>query len=77
MWIKMRTSSRVRVPANEVRDSMLPVLWDKEQSKVVSNESPEISRLFSSALNGLTDNTLNFYPVRVKRQNRRSKCVRL
>ena len=40
----------------------VPVLWDKEQNKIVSNESSEIIRMFNSAFNELTGNTLDFYP---------------
>ncbi|MFO2462989.1 glutathione S-transferase family protein [Pseudomonas sp. 15FMM2] len=40
----------------------VPVLWDKKLNRIVSNESAEIIRMFNSAFNGLTDNTLDFYP---------------
>ena len=40
----------------------VPVLWDKHSNKIVSNESSEIIRMFNSAFNGLTGNTLDFYP---------------
>ncbi len=40
----------------------VPVLWDKEKNCIVSNESSEIIRMFNSAFNELTGNTLNFYP---------------
>ncbi|MCT4480516.1 glutathione S-transferase C-terminal domain-containing protein, partial [Peribacillus frigoritolerans] len=39
-----------------------PVLWDKKLNRIVSNESAEIIRMFNSAFNGLTGNTLDFYP---------------
>jgi len=38
------------------------VLWDKKLQRIVSNESSEIIRMFNSAFNGLTGNTLDLYP---------------
>ncbi|NWD68794.1 glutathione S-transferase family protein [Pseudomonas gingeri] len=40
----------------------VPVLWDKQLQRIVSNESSEIIRMFNSAFNGLTGNRLDFYP---------------
>ena len=42
----------------------VPVLWDKRQETVVSNESAEIIRMFNSAFNGLegVDAGLDLYP---------------
>lgn len=40
----------------------VPLLWDKQQQRIVSNESAEIIRMFNSAFDGLTDNNLDFYP---------------
>lgn len=40
----------------------VPVLWDKQQKTIVSNESSEIIRMFNSAFNDLTGNQLDFYP---------------
>lgn len=40
----------------------VPILWDKKRQTIVSNESAEIIRMFNSAFNGLTGNTLDFYP---------------
>ena len=40
----------------------VPVLWDKHQNKIVSNESSEIIRMFNSAFNDITGNQLDFYP---------------
>lgn len=40
----------------------VPVLWDKKLGRIVSNESSEIIRMFNSAFNELTGNTLDFYP---------------
>ena len=40
----------------------VPVLWDKQTGTIVSNESSEIIRMFNSAFNCLTGNTLDFYP---------------
>lgn len=41
----------------------VPVLWDKAQGRIASNESSEIIRMFNTAFNGLTGNTLDFYPA--------------
>ena len=40
----------------------VPILWDKAQNTIVSNESSEIIRMFNSAFDGLTGNTLDFWP---------------
>lgn len=40
----------------------VPVLWDKVQRTIVSNESSEIIRMFNSAFNGITGNTTDYYP---------------
>lgn len=40
----------------------VPVLWDKQQNCIVSNESSEIIRMFNAAFDGLTGNDLDFYP---------------
>ncbi len=40
----------------------VPILWDKSQGTIVSNESAEIIRMFNSAFNGVTDNTDDYYP---------------
>ena len=40
----------------------VPVLWDKKLGRIVSNESAEIIRMFNSAFNDLTGNTLDLYP---------------
>lgn len=41
----------------------VPVLWDKERHCIVSNESSEIIRMFNSAFDDLTGNTLDFFPA--------------
>lgn len=40
----------------------VPVLWDKKEQTVVSNESAEIIRMFNNAFDSLTGNTADFYP---------------
>ncbi|MFC6633823.1 glutathione S-transferase family protein [Microbulbifer taiwanensis] len=40
----------------------VPLLWDKERRRVVSNESSEIIRMFNGAFDGLTGNEDDFYP---------------
>jgi len=46
----------------------IPVLWDKKTGTIVSNESSEIIRMFNSAFDGLTGNTLDFYPEALRPQ---------
>lgn len=41
----------------------VPVLWDKQEQTIVSNESADIIRMFNSAFNGLTGNTDDYYPA--------------
>ena len=40
----------------------VPVLWDKAEGTIVSNESAEIIRMFNSAFDGVTGNTDDYYP---------------
>lgn len=40
----------------------VPVLWDKQENTIVSNESAEIIRMFNAAFDGLTGSTDDFYP---------------
>lgn len=40
----------------------VPVLWDKKNQTIVSNESSEIIRIFNKSFNILTGNQLDFYP---------------
>jgi len=40
----------------------VPVLWDKQQNTIVSNESADIIRMFNSAFDALTESTDDFYP---------------
>lgn len=40
----------------------VPILWDMQEQTLVSNESAEIIRMFNTAFNGVTGNTLDFYP---------------
>ncbi|UWP98368.1 glutathione S-transferase family protein [Aliiroseovarius crassostreae] len=46
----------------------VPVLWDKQTQMVVSNESSEIIRMFNSAFDEITGNTLDFYPESLREQ---------
>jgi glutathionyl-hydroquinone reductase len=40
----------------------VPILWDKSQNTIVSNESSEIIRMFNSAFDGINGNTDDFWP---------------
>ncbi|RUO21532.1 glutathione S-transferase family protein [Aliidiomarina haloalkalitolerans] len=44
----------------------VPILWDKQQNTIVSNESADIIRMFNSAFNDLTGNPLDFYPEQLR-----------
>ncbi|MEP2531105.1 glutathione S-transferase family protein [Shimia sp.] len=41
----------------------VPILWDKQRQTIVSNESSEIIRMFNSAFDGITGNSLDFWPT--------------
>lgn len=41
----------------------VPILWDKHNNRIVSNESSEIIRMFNSAFNHITGNTKDFFPA--------------
>ena len=49
------------VPAYSGRVTV-PVLWDKQQNKIVSSESSEIIRMFNRAFDDITGDAQNFYP---------------
>ena len=40
----------------------VPILWDKDQQTIVSNESSEIIRMFNSAFDSITGNTDDYWP---------------
>lgn len=40
----------------------VPVLWDKQAGRIVSNSDDDILRMFNSAFNGITGNTLDLVP---------------
>jgi glutathionyl-hydroquinone reductase len=42
----------------------VPVLWDKKERTIVSNESADIIRMFNSAFDGLGAKTGDYYPER-------------
>lgn len=44
----------------------VPVLWDKHQNTIVSNESAEIIRMFNSAFDHLTGSEEDFYPEDIR-----------
>ena len=46
----------------------VPVLWDKKNQTIVSNESSEIIRMFNKSFNELTGNALNFYPAQFQKK---------
>ncbi|MGQ9427325.1 glutathione S-transferase family protein [Gilvimarinus sp. F26214L] len=48
--------------------STVPLLWDKKNGEIVSNESAEIIRMFNSAFDSITGNTLDFWPEDLRDQ---------
>lgn len=46
----------------------VPVLWDKQLNRIVSNESSEILRMFNSAFDELTGNHLDLYPEALREE---------
>lgn len=46
----------------------VPILWDKQQNTIVSNESAEIIRMFNSAFDELGATAGDFYPAEKRQQ---------
>jgi putative glutathione S-transferase len=46
----------------------VPVLWDKEQATIVSNESAEIIRMFNNAFDDVGASSLDLYPEEHRRE---------
>ncbi|MBM1221959.1 glutathione S-transferase family protein [Ponticoccus sp. SC2-23] len=46
----------------------VPVLWDKAQDTIVSNESSEIIRMFNTAFDAITGNTDDFWPESLREE---------
>lgn len=44
----------------------VPVLWDKQQNRIVSNESADIIRMLNSAFDVLGARNVNFYPEELR-----------
>jgi glutathionyl-hydroquinone reductase len=44
----------------------VPILWDKVNETIVSNESSEIIRMFNSAFNEVTGNTTDYWPEHLR-----------
>lgn len=44
----------------------VPVLWDRKEETIVSNESAEIIRMFNSAFDEWGDASVDFYPERLR-----------
>ena len=44
----------------------VPVLWDKKQETIVSNESSEIIRMLNSAFDDITGNTDDYWPYALR-----------
>lgn len=51
-----------RADAGHTGRVTVPVLWDKAQDTIVSNESSEIIRMFNSAFDGITGNQADYWP---------------
>lgn len=46
----------------------VPLLWDKAQGRIVSNESADIIRMFNSAFDGITGDKTDFWPEALRDQ---------
>ena len=46
----------------------IPVLWDKQQQRIVSNESAEIIRMFNSAFDNIGAKPGDYYPEELRTQ---------
>lgn len=46
----------------------VPVLWDRQEGRIVNNESADIVRMFNTAFDSLTGNNLDFYPEGLRPQ---------
>jgi putative glutathione S-transferase len=46
----------------------VPVLWDRETRRIVSNSDDDIMRMFNSAFNQFTVSTLDLYPVDLRQE---------
>ncbi len=44
----------------------VPILWDKQQETIVSNESSEIIRMFNSTFNEITGNRDDYWPEAIR-----------
>ena len=44
----------------------VPILWDKTNETIVSNESSEIIRMFNSAFDAITGNTADYWPEHLR-----------
>jgi glutathionyl-hydroquinone reductase len=44
----------------------VPILWDKVNETIVSNESSEIIRMFNSAFNEISGNTADYWPEHLR-----------
>lgn len=44
----------------------VPILWDKTHETIVSNESADIIRMFNSAFDSITGNSLDFWPEELR-----------
>jgi putative glutathione S-transferase len=48
--------------------STIPILWDKHERTIVSNESADIIRMFNSAFDRVGANDLDFYPQALRKE---------
>lgn len=44
----------------------VPILWDKQTNTIVSNESSEIIRMFNTAFDDITGNTVDYWPASLR-----------
>ena len=44
----------------------VPVLWDRQSGRIVSNSDDDLMRMFNSAFNPFTDNRVDYYPKELR-----------
>jgi glutathionyl-hydroquinone reductase len=60
-WSFLREAYDATVPDFDGRVSV-PVLWDSESDRIVSNESADVIRMFNSAFDEWADDSVDLYP---------------
>ena len=57
-----RTGTVTRADPGYTGRVTVPVLWDRQEDTIVSNESAEIIRMFNAEFDAIGDASVDFYP---------------